>query len=178
MSRIGKAPIEIPAGVEVSIVERTVKVKGKLGELSLDLFPTIDVVVEGNQILVSPKNQEKQTKAMHGTTRALIANMVKGVSVGFEIKLTLVGVGYRAKAEGQKIKLELGFSHDVELEMPAGVSVQTPTQTEIIVKGFDRQKVAQIAAKLRNDYRPPEPYKGKGIRYADEVVIIKETKKK
>lgn len=178
MSRIGKAPIEIPAGVEVSIVERNVKIKGKLGELSLDLFPTIDLIVEDNQLKVSPKNQEKQSRAMHGTTRALLANMVKGVSVGYEIKLTLVGVGYRAKAEGQVIKLELGFSHDVELEMPAGVSVQTPVQTEIVLKGFDKQKVMQVAAKLRNNYRPPEPYKGKGIRYAGEVVILKETKKK
>jgi len=178
MSRVGKSPIAIPQNVQVSLEGKILTVKGSLGELKLEISPHVTVEIENSQIKIIANSEEKQAKAMHGTTRALINNMIIGVSQGFERKLILVGVGYRAKAEGQKLKLELGFSHDIEKIMPEGVSVTTPTQTEIIIKGFDRQKVGQIAANLRNDYRPPEPYKGKGIRNANEKVIIKETKKK
>ncbi len=178
MSRVGKSPIAIPQNVQVSLEGNNLVVSGVLGELRLEISAHITVQIEDNQIKVIANSQEKQARAMHGTVRALISNMITGVSQGFERKLILVGVGYRAKAEGKKLKLELGFSHDVEESMPEGITVTTPTQTEIIIKGFDRQKVGQVAANLRNNYRPPEPYKGKGVRYADEVVIIKETKKK
>ncbi len=179
MSRVGKAPIEIPSNVQVNLVDGVVYVKGGLGELKLHLKSEyVSVVVNGNQIQVSVITDTKHAKQMHGTTRALINNMVLGVSQGFEIKLALVGVGYRAKLDGSKLKLELGFSHDIFVEIPDGVNVTVPTQTEIIVKGKDKHQVGQFAANIRNDYRPPEPYKGKGIRYADEFVAIKETKKK
>jgi large subunit ribosomal protein L6 len=180
MSRVGKAPISIPQNVQVTLNSGVLIVKGPLGELSLTLSEYIDITVEDGKITVKAKSDIKQARAMHGTTRAIINNMIIGVSKGFERKLLLVGVGYRAKADGNgsKLKLELGFSHDIEEVMPTGVSVTTPTQTEIIIKGYDRQKVGQVAANLRNNYRPPEPYKGKGIRYAEEHVVIKETKKK
>jgi len=178
MSRVGKAPVEIPQGVDVKLNERVLTVKGKLGELHLNVFPNIEVVFEDNAIRVIPKNQEKKVRAMHGTTRALIANMVKGVSVGFEKKLNLVGVGYRAKLDGKCIKLELGFSHDVFVDVPEVIQAQIPSQTEIVLKSHDKRELGEFAAKLRNNYRPPEPYKGKGIRYSDEVVILKETRKK
>ncbi len=178
MSRVGKSPIDIPEKVQVSMNNDVLLVKGSLGELSLQILPNIMVDIQDNKINILIEKDDKHTRSMHGTTRALINNMIIGVSKGFEIKLLLVGVGYRAKADGNKIKLELGFSHDIEEIMPDGVTVITPTQTEIIVKGFNKQKVGQVAANLRNNYRPPEPYKGKGVRYADEVVIIKETNKK
>ncbi|MFM2344609.1 MAG: hypothetical protein RLZZ210_1220 [Pseudomonadota bacterium] len=178
MSRVGKSPIAIPQNVQVSLEGNILVVKGALGELKLEISAHLSIEIENGQVKVIANSDEKQARAMHGTTRALVSNMIIGVSQGFERKLNLVGVGYRAKADGNKLKLELGFSHDIEEIMPEGVSVTTPTQTEIIVKGFDRQKVGQVAANLRNNYRPPEPYKGKGVRYADEVVIIKETKKK
>ncbi len=178
MSRVGKAIIQVPEGVQVTLTEKVVHVKGKLGELSLNIFPNIDVILENNTIEVVPRSTEKQVRAMHGTTRALIANMVKGVSSGFEIKLLLVGVGYRAKLEGGAIKLELGFSHDVLVDIPSVISVQIPTQTEIVLRSHDKRELGEFAAKLHNDYRPPEPYKGKGIRYSDEVIVLKETKKK
>jgi len=178
MSRVGKSPVNVPQNIQVSIKDNTLIVKGPLGELHLPISEHITIKIENNQVIVSPTSTEKISRAMHGTVRALINNMIIGVSQGFERKLNLVGVGYRAKADGNKLKLELGFSHDIEEIMPEGVSVTTPTQTEIIIKGFDKQKVGQVAANLRNNYRPPEPYKGKGVRYADEVIIIKETKKK
>jgi large subunit ribosomal protein L6 len=165
MSRVGKSPVNIPSNVQVSLDNGILTVKGSLGELKLSISEHIEVKIENNQITVSPKSDVKLARSMHGTTRALIQNMITGVSQGFEKKLLLVGVGYRAKADGNKLKLELGFSHDIEEIMPE-------------VKGFDRQKVGQVAANLHNNYRPPEPYKGKGVRYHDEVVIIKETKKK
>jgi large subunit ribosomal protein L6 len=178
MSRVGKSPIAIPQNVQVSLEGNFLVVKGALGELKLEVSQHVTIEIQDGQVKVIANSDAKQARAMHGTTRALINNMIIGVSQGFERKLNLVGVGYRAKADGNKLKLELGFSHDIEEIMPEGVSVATPTQTEIILKGFDRQKVGQVAANLRNNYRPPEPYKGKGVRYADEVVIIKETKKK
>jgi large subunit ribosomal protein L6 len=178
MSRVGKSPVNIPANVQVSLDNGVLTVKGALGELTLPVPEYIEIQIDNNQIKVSPKNETKLARAMHGTMRALIQNMVIGVSQGFEKKLLLVGVGYRAKADGNKLKLELGFSHDIEEVMPEGVTVTTPTPTEIIVKGYNKQKVGQVAANLHNNYRPPEPYKGKGVRYHDEVVIIKETKKK
>lgn len=177
MSRVAKYPVIVPAGVEVSMSGGEISVKGPLGALTQALSEHVSVVREGDSLLCSASSNSIQSKAMSGTTRALVANMVKGVSLGFEKKLTLVGVGYRAQAKGDVLSLALGFSHPVEHPMPAGIKVETPTQTEIVIKGIDRQKVGQVAAEVRA-YRSPEPYKGKGVRYSDEVVVIKETKKK
>jgi large subunit ribosomal protein L6 len=177
MSRVAKYPVIVPAGVEVSISGSEISIKGPLGTLTQSLTANVSVVRDGDSLLCSASNDSIQSKAMSGTTRALVANMVKGVSQGFEKKLTLVGVGYRAQAKGDVLSLALGFSHPVEHPMPAGIKVETPTQTEILIKGIDRQKVGQVAAEVRA-YRSPEPYKGKGVRYSDEVVVIKETKKK
>ncbi|MDP2827142.1 MAG: 50S ribosomal protein L6 [Sulfuricellaceae bacterium] len=177
MSRVAKYPVIVPAGVEVSISGSEISVKGPLGTLTQALSEHVSIVREGDNLQCSASNDSIQSKAMSGTTRALVANMVKGVSHGFEKKLTLVGVGYRAQAKGDVLSLALGFSHPVEHSMPAGIKVETPTQTEIVIKGIDRQKVGQVAAEVRA-YRSPEPYKGKGVRYSDEVVVIKETKKK
>tara|TARA_B100000945_G_C20367804_1_gene590523 strand:- start:400 stop:825 length:426 start_codon:yes stop_codon:yes gene_type:complete len=141
------------------------------------MHPLVELVQDGNEIKVSPKNNSVEAKAMHGTQRALLANMVEGVSKGFEKKLSLVGVGFRAQAQGDKLNLTLGFSHPVNYKLPEGIKVETPTQTEIVVKGVDKQRVGQVAAEIRN-YRPPEPYKGKGVRYSEETVLLKETKKK
>jgi large subunit ribosomal protein L6 len=177
MSRIGKLPVTVPAGVEVTIGPAEVAVKGPLGTLKQPITPNVSLKREGDKLTIELREQTIQADAMSGTLRALVANMVQGVSKGFERKLNLVGVGYRAQAQGDKINLSLGFSHPVVHQMPKGVKVQTPTQTEILVSGIDKQQVGQVAAEIRA-YRPPEPYKGKGVRYADEVVILKETKKK
>lgn len=176
MSRVAKNPIPLPTGVEVNVGE-TITVKGPLGTLTQKAPSNVKVAVEGGVVSLSPADDSIQANAMSGTLRALLNNMVTGVSKGFEKKLTLVGVGYRAQAQGDNLNLSLGFSHPVVHKMPAGIKAETPTQTEIVIKGIDRQKVGQVAADIRG-YRPPEPYKGKGVRYADEVVVLKETKKK
>jgi large subunit ribosomal protein L6 len=177
MSRVGKAPVALPKGVEVTIAADAVSVKGPLGTLSQRLNGDVRVKQDGDKLVFEAANDSSQANAMSGTLRALVNNMVNGVTKGFQKKLNLVGVGYRAQAQGDKLNLTLGFSHPVVHQMPAGVKVETPTQTEILIKGNDRQAVGQVAAEIRA-YRPPEPYKGKGVRYADEVVVIKETKKK
>ena len=175
MSRIGNNPVKLPPKVEVSINAGEISVKGPLGTLSRRLAD--GVTVEKNGETVVCKATRPEANALHGTTRALIANMVRGVSQGFEKKLQLVGVGYRAQAQGDKLNLTLGFSHPVTQQMPKGVKVATPTQTEIVITGVDKQLVGQVAAEVRAQ-RAPEPYKGKGVRYADEVIVLKETKKK
>jgi large subunit ribosomal protein L6 len=175
MSRIGNNPITLPPKVEVTLAEGTITVKGPLGEMTRTFGNTVTIEKSGDQLAFKAASPEDA--AMHGTLRALVANMVKGVTDGFQRKLTLVGVGFRAQAAGDKVNLTLGFSHPVVHAMPKGVKVETPAQTEIIVKGIDKQAVGQVAAEIRA-YRPPEPYKGKGVRYADERVVIKETKKK
>jgi large subunit ribosomal protein L6 len=177
MSRVAKNPILLPAGVEVTLAANEVSIKGPLGTLKQALSGDVSVVKSGEQLQCSSTNDSMQANAMSGTVRALIANMVVGVSKGFERKLTLVGVGYRAQAAGDTLNLTLGFSHPVAYKMPAGVTVATPTQTEILLKSSSKQQVGQVAAEIRA-FRSPEPYKGKGVRYADEVVILKETKKK
>ena len=177
MSRVGKNPVPVPANVEVILSPSEVSVKGPLGTLRHNLVSDIAVERDGETLLVKASNDSKQANAMSGTTRALLANMVKGVTSGFEKKLTLVGVGYRAQAVSDVLNLTLGFSHPVTHKMPEGVRVETPTQTEVIIKGMDKQQVGQVAADVRA-YRKPEPYKGKGVRYADEVIVMKETKKK
>ena len=176
MSRVGKNPIVLPAGVELSVGEHIV-VKGPLGTLKTVAHPAVKVTVEGQSVVVSKVEGAVNGGAMWGTMRANLNNMVTGVSKGFEKKLQLVGVGYRAQAQGDILNLSLGFSHPVAHKMPAGVKVECPTQTEILIKGSDKQQVGQVAAEVRA-YRKPEPYKGKGVRYSDEVVVIKETKKK
>lgn len=177
MSRVAKIPVEIPAGVEITLNGTDVTVKGPLGTLTQYINALAVVERESNQLLCKAANESREAKAMSGTARALLANMVTGVTKGFERKLNLVGVGYRAQAQGDALNLTLGFSHPVVHKMPAGVKVETPTQTEIIIKGTNKQQVGQVAAEVRA-YRKPEPYKGKGVRYADEVVVLKETKKK
>ncbi len=177
MSRVGKMPIEVPQGVDVTAGAETISVKGSMGTLVRPVHALVEVKKEDGKLTFVPANDSPEADAMSGTMRALVANMVGGVTKGFEKKLTLVGVGFRAQAAGSKLNLQIGFSHPVSKEMPAGVTVQCPTQTEIIIKGSDRQAVGQVAAEVRA-LRPPEPYKGKGIRYADEKVTIKETKKK
>ena len=178
MSRVAKAPITIPNGVEVNLEGRNMTVKGGNGQLSFQLHPAVDLEIADNVIQVKV-NRENDKKAMAhaGTVRALVNNMVTGVSKGFEKKLTLIGVGYRAQAKGKMLNLSLGLSHPVEFAVPEGITIDTPSQTEIVVKGLDKQAVGQVAAKIRA-YRPPEPYKGKGIRYTDEYVARKEAKKK
>lgn len=177
MSRVGKMPIAVPQGVDVSITADQITVKGAKGALSRPLNALVAVKNDAGTLSVAPANDSAAADAMSGTMRALLANMVNGVSKGFEKKLTLVGVGFRAQAQGAKLNLQIGFSHPVVKDMPAGVSVATPTPTEIVISGPDRQSVGQVAAEVRA-IRPPEPYKGKGIRYADERVTLKETKKK
>ena len=177
MSRVGKMPITVPKGVDVTLADDKITVKGANGTLVRALNLLVAVSNEAGTIKFTPVEGKPDADAMSGTMRALVANMVTGVSKGFERKLTLVGVGFRAQAQGQKLNLQIGFSHPVVKEMPAGVKVVTPTQTEILISGADRQAVGQLAAEVRA-FRPPEPYKGKGIRYADERVVIKETKKK
>jgi large subunit ribosomal protein L6 len=175
MSRIAKKPITVPSGVDVTIAGQTVSVKGPKGSLAMNLHETVSIAQNGTELNVAPSLDSAM--AMAGTMRSLVSNMVHGVSQGFEKKLQLIGVGYRAQAQGNKLNLSLGFSHPVEYAIPEGISVVTPTQTEILVSGADKQKVGQVSADIRA-YRPPEPYKGKGVRYVDEYVIRKEAKKK
>jgi large subunit ribosomal protein L6 len=177
MSRVAKNPIVLPAGVEVALAANEVSVKGPLGTLKQALNSDVVVQREGDRLQCRATSESMQANAMSGTIRALLANMVQGVSKGFERKLALVGVGYRAQAAGDTLNLTLGFSHPVSYKMPKGVKVETPSQTEIVLKGADKQQVGQVAAEIRA-FREPEPYKGKGVRYADEVVVLKETKKK
>lgn len=177
MSRIAKAPIAIPAGVEVTLTADKIAVKGKGGQLELGVHSSIEITQEDNVLSFAPRGTEKHANALAGTFRSLVNNMVTGVTAGFEKKLVLQGVGFRAKSAGKTLNLQLGFSHDINYELPDGVSAETPSQTEIVIKGIDKQQVGQVAAEIRG-YRPPEPYKGKGVRYADENVRRKEAKKK
>ncbi len=177
MSRVAKNPISIPAGVEVKLGADSITVKGKNGQLEHFVPDRVAIKNEGNVLSFAPRSGAAQEWAMAGTMRALVNNMVLGVSQGFEKKLQLVGVGYRAQSKGKVLDLTLGFSHPVNYKVPEGITIETPSQTEIVVKGIDRQKVGQVAAEIRA-YRPPEPYKGKGVRYADEHVVRKEAKKK
>ncbi|MBC7206519.1 MAG: 50S ribosomal protein L6 [Methyloversatilis sp.] len=177
MSRIAKNPVVVPKGVDVALSNGELSVKGPLGQVRRVINPAVSVTVEGGEIRFGQIEGAENTKALSGTMRALVANMVQGVTQGFERKLLLVGVGYKAQAQGDKLNLSLGFSHPVVHQMPEGIKVETPVQTEIRIKGVDKQLVGQVAAEVRA-YRQPEPYKGKGVRYADEVVVIKETKKK
>jgi len=177
MSRVGKMPIAVPQGVDVQITADQITVKGANGTLVRPVSTLVSVQQEGATLKLAPANDSAEANAMSGTMRALLANMVSGVTKGFEKKLSLVGVGFRAQAQGAKLNLQIGFSHPVVKDMPAGIKVETPTPTEILIKGADRQVVGQVAAEVRA-IRPPEPYKGKGIRYADERVVLKETKKK
>ena len=177
MSRVAKAPVTVPAKVEVTITDAQIMVKGPLGTLHQAASTDVVVKRDGDKLTFAAANDSKQANAMSGTMRALVANMVMGVDKGFEKKLLLVGVGYKAQAQGAKLNLTLGFSHPVVHQMPEGVKVETPLPTEIIIKGADRQKVGQVAAEVRA-YKSPEPYKGKGVRYSDEKVTLKETKKK
>jgi len=177
MSRIGNFPVELPANVEVQLSSGEISVKGPLGTLTQSLSAQITVERVENQLQIKVADSSNAANAMSGTVRALLANMVQGVTKGYEKKLMLVGVGYRAQAQGDKLNLTLGFSHPVVHQMPKGIKVETPTQTEIMIKGIDKQVVGQVAAEVRA-YRSPEPYKGKGVRYSDEKVVLKETKKK
>ena len=176
MSRIANAPVSLPSGVEFSVTNGLVKVKGAKGELEFQVHEAVAVEQEDAQVKVKTIADGQSAIALAGTTRALVNNMVTGVSQGFEKKLTIIGVGYRAQAQGQKLNLTLGFSHPVVYEVPAGIKVETPSNTEIVVSGIDKQKVGQVAAEIRG-YRPPEPYKGKGVRYSDEHVVRKQAKK-
>jgi large subunit ribosomal protein L6 len=177
MSRVAKNPIDLPKGVEAKLSGQTLTVKGAKGSLTLAVNPAVSVACEGNQIRVAARSNDRVSRALAGTARALAANMVTGVSQGFQKKLELVGVGYRAQAQGRKLNLQVGFSHPIAYELPAGIEAQTPSQTEIIVQGVDNQLVGRVASEIR-DFRPPEPYKGKGVRYAGERVQQKEAKKK
>ena len=177
MSRVGRKPVELDKDLTVEVKGQSVTIKGKKGSLTLPLSSEVEVTVDGNLVKVTPRSNSNFANAMSGTTRAHLANMVAGVTKGFEKKLELVGVGYRAAVQGKKLNLTLGFSHPVEFPIPAGITIETPSQNEIIVKGADRQQVGQVAAVLRH-YRPPEPYKGKGVKYANEHIEIKEAKKK
>ena len=177
MSRIAKEPVVLAQGVEFSLSGTTATLKGVKGSLSMELNSEVEVTQEENRITVKPRSGSRFSTAIAGTTRALLANMAHGVSEGFEKKLELIGVGYRAQSQGKKLNLTLGFSHPVNFNVPEGITIETPTQTEIVVKGTDKQLVGQVAAEIRR-FRPPEPYKGKGVRYADERVRLKEAKKK
>ena len=177
MSRVGKNPVALPQGVEATLAADRITVKGPLGTLTQSLNVAISIVKDGGNLRVVPANESRDADAMSGTYRAIVHNMVHGVTKGFEKKLALVGVGYRAQAQGDKLNLSLGFSHPVVHQMPSGVKCETPAQTEIVIKGIDKQQVGQVAAEVRA-YRSPEPYKGKGVRYVGERVVIKETKKK
>jgi len=177
MSRVGKKPVELGKDLTAEVQGQSVTIKGKKGSLTLAVNSEIEVKVDGNLVKVAPRSGSNFANAMAGTTRAHIANMVAGVTNGFQKKLDLVGVGYRAAVQGQKLNLTLGFSHPVEYAIPKGITIETPSQNEIIIKGMDRQQVGQVAADIR-DYRPPEPYKGKGVRYNNEQIVLKEAKKK
>lgn len=177
MSRVANKPITVPNGVDVSIDNRTVAVKGPKGSLQLTLHQFVKIVREGNELKIVSRSEAAEHRAMAGTMRALVNNMVTGVSKGFERKLQLVGVGYRAQVQGGTLNLALGYSHPVAFRVPAGITIETPSQNEVLVKGVDKQRVGEVASKIRA-YRPPEPYKGKGVRYADEQIVLKEAKKK
>ncbi len=177
MSRIADTPIAIPSNTEVNIQGDVITAKGPQGQMTFTRHALVDVKVDGDQLTFAPRDRSKHANALAGTNRAIVNNMVKGVTEGFEKKLTIIGVGYRAQAQGKKLNLSLGFSHPVDYAVPEGVTIETPSQTEIVVKGADKQKVGQVAAEIRS-YRPPEPYKGKGVRYTDEHVIRKQAKKK
>ncbi len=177
MSRVAKNPVTVPAGVEVKFGTESLTVKGKNGELAFPLSNDVKIELNDGQLTFAAVNDSKHSVAMSGTVRAIVANMVKGVAEGFEKKLQLIGVGYRAQAQGKTLNLSLGFSHPVVYEMPEGITVQTPSQTEIVLTGANKQVVGQVAAEIRA-FRPPEPYKGKGVRYVGEVVVMKEAKKK
>ena len=177
MSRVAKNPVNLPSGVEFTQSGQTLSVKGSKGTLSLDVHPAVEVKQEESTLVFAALNSSKESRAMSGTTRALVNNMVVGVSTGFERKLELQGVGYRAKVSGSVVSLTLGFSHPIDYQLPEGVSAEVPTVTEIILRGVDKQKIGQVAAEIRA-FRPPEPYKGKGVRYAGEQVRRKEAKKK
>lgn len=177
MSRVAKVPVVVPAGVDVQLADGVITVKGSLGTLTQKINPLVAITHEGAELLFKAADESRGASAMSGTFRALVANMVQGVTKGFEKKLQLVGTGYRAQAQGASLNLSLGFSHPVVYKLPDGVTAATPTQSEIIIKGSDRQRVGQVAAEIRA-YKSPEPYKGKGVRYSDEKVVLKEVKKK
>ena len=177
MSRIANSPVPVPSGVEVKIAGQSLSVKGAKGMLELKVHETVTVTQNDDALTVTTRTGEKQARALAGTTRALVNNMVTGVSEGFERRLELQGVGYRAQAQGKKLNLQLGFSHTIDYALPEGIEVETPSQTEVIVKGISKQLVGQVSAEIRS-FRPPEPYKGKGVRYVDERVRRKEAKKK
>lgn len=177
MSRVAKNPVVLPAGVQVSLDGQRLKVQGAKGTLEYDVHPEVEVTLESNVLRFGPRGGAVRADALAGTTRAVVSGLVTGVSKGFERKLNLVGVGYRAQAAGRALNLTLGFSHPVSFPVPEGVTIETPTQTEIVIRGANRQQVGQVAAEIRR-FRPPEPYKGKGVRYSDEVVVRKEAKKK
>jgi large subunit ribosomal protein L6 len=177
MSRIARKPLKIPTGVTVQKNGDSLLIKGKKGEFTFKIHEAIDVAIDSNLINMSFKSEENEHKSVLGTSVVLLGNMVTGVNVGFEKKLQLLGVGYRAKAQGNKLELSLGYSHPVQYTVPNGITVETPSNTEIVLKGIDKEKIGQVAAEIRR-FRPPESYKGKGVRYADEKVILKETKKK
>ena len=177
MSRVGKMPVIVPQGVDVAIKQDQINVKGALGTLALTQNALVTIANDAGKLTFAPANESREANAMSGTMRQLVNNMVTGVTKGFEKKLSLVGVGFKAQAQGAKLNLTVGYSHPVVMDMPAGITVATPTPTEVVIKGSDRQRVGQIAAEVRA-VRPPEPYKGKGIRYSDEKITIKETKKK
>ena len=177
MSRVGKMPVSLPQGVDIAFKDNQINVKGSLGALALTQNPLVTITNDAGKLSFVPANDSREANAMSGTMRQLVNNMVTGVTKGFEKKLSLIGVGYKAQAKGAKLNLTVGYSHPVIMEMPAGITAATPTPTEVVIKGSDRQRVGQIAAEIRA-VRPPEPYKGKGIRYSDEKITIKETKKK
>ena len=177
MSRVGKKPVPVPSGVTATVTGQTVKMKGSKGELQYVVPNVVDVKFEDGAVSVQPRNQTKEARSLWGTSRAQVANLVEGVSKGFEKKLEITGVGYRAAMAGKALKLSLGYSHDIEYEIPAGITITTPKPTEIVVSGIDRQRVGQVAAEIR-EYRGPEPYKGKGVKYAGEFIFRKEGKKK
>jgi len=176
MSRIANNPVTVPSGVDININGQLVTIKGGKGELSHEIHSLVNMEQEDNSLKFRAVNESKSANALAGTTRAILQNMVTGVNEGFERKLTIVGVGYRAQIQGNILNLTLGFSHPVDFEIPEDITIETPTQTEVVIKGIDKQKVGQVAAEIRA-YRPPEPYKGKGVRYADEHIIRKEAKK-
>ncbi len=175
MSRVAKNPVKLPKGVDANLQAQQLTLKSTKGQLQFDVHAGVEITIEGGEIKFAPRTPDADAQA--GTARAIINNMVHGLSQGFERKLTLVGVGYRAQVQGKVLNLTLGYSHPVNYDIPVGITIETPSQTEVIIKGSDRQLVGQVAAKIRG-FRPPEPYKGKGVRYADEVIILKETKKK
>ena len=177
MSRVAKNPVSLPGGTEVTIKEDCIVAKGPMGELTINKHPLVTVVLEDGLLKIAANDSSIASRAMSGTTRALLANIVAGVTSGFEKKLTIIGVGYRAQVQGKNLNLSLGFSHPVVYAIPDGITIEAPSQTELVIKGADKQKVGQVAAEIRH-YRPPEPYKGKGIRYTDEYVVRKQAKKK